>query len=59
MPSHTALKNAILAIGAADAEARASGRPAEVAGDGLVDCAKSAGCLRCAEAYRRGGEPAC
>lgn len=59
VPSYTSLKNAILAIRAADAAARASGGPVELAGDGLVDRAKPAGRLRGAEAYRRGGEPAC
>ena len=56
LPSYTALKNAILAIRAADAEARASGKAPEPAGGGnLVDHAKSARRLRGADAYRRGG----
>lgn len=56
-PSYTALKNAILAIKAADADARSSGRPPEPAGGGdLVDRAKTAGRLRGADAYKRGGE---
>lgn len=59
VPSYTALKNAILAIRAADAGTRASGRPPEVSGDGLVDRARSAGRLRGADAYRRGGDAAC
>ena len=57
-PSYTALKNAILAIRAANAEARGSGRPPEADG-GLVDRARSAGRLRGADAYRRGGDAAC
>lgn len=57
VPSYTALKNAILAIKAADADARSSGRPPAPAGDcALVDRAKSAGRLRGADAYKRGGE---
>ncbi len=57
LPSYTALKNAILAMRAADAEARASGKAAPQApSGGLVDRAKSAGRLRGADAYRRGGE---
>ena len=59
VPSYTSLKNAIPAIRAADAAARASGRPPETAGDGLVDRAKSAGRLRGADAHRRGGDEAC
>ena len=60
VPSYTALKNAILAIKAADADERASGRtPGAPGGDGLVDRAKSAGRLRGADAYRRGGDAAC
>lgn len=58
VPSYTALKNAILAIRAADAEARASGRPPEADG-GPVDRAKSAGRLRGDDAYRRGGDRGC
>ena len=58
VPSYTALKNAILAIRAADAEARASGRPPEADG-GPVDRAKSAGRLRGADADRRGGDRGC
>ena len=57
LPSYTGLKNAILAVKAADAEARASGRQAPQAAAGeLVDRAKSAGRLRGADAYKRGGE---
>lgn len=60
VPSYTALKNAILAIRAADADARASGRRPGAQGDGaLVDRAKSAGRLRGADAYRRGGDAPC
>ena len=56
LPSYTGLKNAILAMKAADAEARANGKPPrrDDAG-GLVDRAKSAGRLRGADAYKRGG----
>ena len=57
LPSYTGLKNAILAMKAADAEARASGKGIRRATpDGLVDRAKSAGRLRGADAYKRGGE---
>nr|WP_172137046.1 hypothetical protein [Adlercreutzia sp. ZJ473] len=57
LPSYTSLKNAILAMRAADAQARANNRPlAQTAPGDLVDRAKSAGRLRGAEAYRRGGE---
>ena len=60
LPSYTGLKNAILAMKAADAEARAAGRPAaQAAPGGLVDRAKSAGRLRGADAYRRGGDAGC
>ena len=60
VPSYTALKNAILAIRAADADERASGRtPGASDGGGLVDRAKSAGRLRGADAYRRGGGARC
>ena len=60
LPSYTGLKNAILAIRAADAESRASGGAAAAAEPGeLVDRAKSAGRLRGADAYRRGGEREC
>ena len=60
VPSYTALKNAILAIRAADADGRASGRtPGAPGGDGLVDRAKAAGRLRGADAYRRGGDAPC
>ena len=57
LPSYTGLKNAILAIKASDAEARANGKPVPqpTAGE-LVDRAKSAGRLRGADAYKRGGE---
>lgn len=59
VPSYTALKNAILALRAADADARAAvPQPAADAG-GFVDRAKSSGRLRGADAYRRGGGPAC
>ncbi len=57
LPSYTGLKNAILAIKSSDAEERAKGRPVGAAGSGeLVDRAKSAGRLRGADAYKRGGE---
>ena len=57
LPSYTGLKNAILAMKAADAEARANGKAAQHATpEGLVDRAKSAGRLRGADAYKRGGE---
>lgn len=57
LPSYTGLKNAILAMKAADAEARANGKPvSQAAQGGLVDRAKSAGRLRGADAYKRGGE---
>ncbi len=57
LPSYTGLKNAILAMRAADAEARANGKPVPGAPSGeLVDRAKSAGRLRGADAYKRGGE---
>lgn len=58
-PSYAAPKNAILAIRAADAEARASGRPPATGADGLVDRARSAGRLRGADAYGRGGDATC
>ena len=57
LPSYTGLKNSILAIKSSDAEARAKGRPVEAVGSAdLVDRAKSAGRLRGADAYKRGGE---
>ena len=57
LPSYTGLKNAILAMKAADAEARANGTPVPRATPGgLVDRAKSAGRQRGADAYKRGGE---
>ena len=60
VPSYTALKIAVLAIRAADADTRASGRaPSSEQGGDLVDRAKSAGRLRGADAYRRGGDGAC
>ncbi|MBM6907159.1 hypothetical protein [Collinsella intestinalis] len=60
VPSYTALKNAVLAIRAADADTRASGRaPSSEQGGDPVDRAKSAGRLRGADAYRRGGDGAC
>jgi len=56
VPSYTACKNAVLAIRSADAEARASERGAGLSDmDALVDRAKSAGRVRGADAYRRGG----
>ncbi|MBQ6523834.1 MAG: hypothetical protein IJI12_04140, partial [Atopobiaceae bacterium] len=60
LPSYTGLKNAILAMKAAGAEARANGKPvSQAAQGGLVDRAKSAGRTRGADAYRRGGGDAC
>ena len=59
VPSYTALKNAILAIRAADADARACAPAPATGRGGLVDRAKSAGRLRGADAYRRGGGAAC
>lgn len=57
LPSYTGLKNAILAMKAADAESRAKGKLAPGApSGGIVDRAKSAGRLRGADAYKRGGE---
>ena len=56
LPSYTGLKNAILAMKAADAEARANGGSvAPAKPEELVDRAKSAGRLRGADAYRRDG----
>ena len=54
--SYTSLKNSILAMKAADAERKCRGRAPGGGSDELVDRAKSAGRLRGAEAYRRGGE---
>ena len=62
LPSYTGIKNRILSIRAADAEARALGAAANAgadAGGALVDRAKSAGRTRGADAYRRGGGDAC
>ena len=57
LPSYTGLKNAILAMKAADAEARESGGAAPRSSSGeVVDRAKSAGRLRGADAYKRGGD---
>lgn len=57
LPSYTGLKNAILAIKASDAEVRANGKAVSQPAPGvLVDRAKSAGRLRGADAYKRGGE---
>lgn len=58
VPGCTAPKDAMPAIGAAGAEARAPGRPPEADG-GPVDRAESAGRLRGADAYRRGGDRGC
>ena len=54
MPSYTALKDTIAAIGAEDAEARAALRPADARDGVLVDRAKSAGHTRGADAWKRG-----
>ena len=60
LPSYTGLKNAILAIRAADAESRANGGGASLAEpEELVDRAKSAGRVRGADAYRRCGDGQC
>ena len=60
LPSYTGLKNAILAIKAADAESRAGGGRASLAEpEELVDRAKSAGRVRGADAYRRDGDGRC
>lgn len=60
LPSYTAMKNSILAARAADAERRSlAGAPQAGPGAGVVDRAKSAGRVRGADAYRRGGERAC
>lgn len=56
LASYTSLKNSILAMKAADAERGCCGRAPVGGSDKLVDRAKSAGRLRGAEAYRRGGE---
>ncbi|MDO4539116.1 MAG: IS21 family transposase [Coriobacteriales bacterium] len=57
VPSYTGLKNAILAIRAADAESRASGAQAAPQSRDLTDRAKSAGRTNGADAYRRDDEP--
>lgn len=60
VPSHTALKNAVIAIRVTDAEVRiVDGLPARDADGGLVDRAKSAGRPRGADAYRRRGVASC
>ena len=62
VPSYTGCKDRILAIRAADAQARSEGSaPARLEGGAgeLVDRAKSAGRTRGADAYRRGGGDAC
>ena len=60
LPSYTGLKNAILAMRAADAEARANGKAVPGTGSPeLMDRAKSAGRLRGADAYRRDGGRRC
>lgn len=57
LPSYTSLKNSILAMRAADADARAGGKASpQPSPSGLVDRAKSSGRLRGADAYKRGGE---
>ena len=57
LASYTSLKNMILAMRAADAKTRKAGRAAVSAGASvLVDNAKSAGRVRGADAYRRGGD---
>lgn len=57
LPSYTGLKNAILAIKAVDAQTRANGGfIACTKSEELIDRAKSAGRLRGANAYKRGGE---
>lgn len=54
VPSYTGVKNAILAIKAADAEARAKGAPpSATTGEELIDRAKSAGRVSGADAWRR------
>ena len=60
LPSYTGVKNTILAIRAADVELGAAGRRTQPAEPGeLVDRAKSAGRLRGADAYKRGGDRRC
>ena len=59
VPSYTGLKDRILAIRASDARARGVGAPPPGDARGLVDRAGGAGRTRGADAYRRGGEPAC
>ena len=55
LPSYTGLKNAILAMKSADAETAGAHAPSPADG-ALVDRAKTAGRLRGADAYKRGGE---
>lgn len=55
-PGHAALKNAILAIRATDAERRASDGQASAGDEGLVDRAKPTARLHGTDAYRRGGD---
>lgn len=60
LPSHAGVKNTILAIRAADAGLGAAGRRTQPAEPGeLVDRARSAGRLRGADAYKRGGDRRC
>lgn len=59
LPSYTGIKNRILSIRAADAEARSLSAAPPAGGGALVDRAKSAGRTRGADAYRRGGGDAC
>ena len=60
LPSHAGVKNTILAIRAADVELGAAGRRTQPAEPGeLVDRARSAGRLRGADAYKRGGDRRC
>lgn len=59
-PGHAGVKNTILAIRAADVELGAAGRRTQPAEPGeLVDRARSAGRLRGADAYKRGGDRRC
>lgn len=60
LPSHAGVKSTILAIRAADAGLGAAGRRTQPAEPGeLVDRARSAGRLRGADAYKRGGDRRC
>lgn len=62
VPSYTAVKNRILAIRAADAKARAEGRPPTVPREDeeLIDRAKNAGRVSGAAAWKRkGGDGGC